>query len=136
MVIENANQQEAMPAEGAAEGNPNDDGERDGGEAGEAIPELFKSLKRVIKLQVRIWLTHAKRMMLQTAVVAAAGAVCVVLAILAIVFLYIGVFHVLTDILHIAVAWSFLIFSGLHVAGILVIVGIVMQVLRGRGGAK
>jgi len=75
---------------------------------------LINSLVRIVDLQYRIWLTQAKltlqRMMLYAAMFMGAF----VLGLLAIIFLYIGVFRLLTDVIGLKPVWAYLIFGGLH----------------------
>jgi len=77
---------------------------------------LINSLVRIVDLQYRIWLTQAKltlqRMMLYAALFVGAF----VLGLLAIIFLYIGVFRLLTDVIGMRPVWAFLVFGGLHLA--------------------
>jgi hypothetical protein len=89
------------------------------------VRRLVNSLVRIVDLQYRIWLTHAKltlqRMMLYAALFVGAA----ILGLLAIIFLYIGLFKILTDVLHVPPVWAYLIFGGLHlvIAITLVMVG-------------
>lgn len=72
------------------------------------------SLARLADLQVAIWLSGLKAAVLQI-VLAAMGCVLALLATLvALVFIYAGVFHILTDFLHVPTAWALLIFAGVH----------------------
>jgi len=89
------------------------------------IRRLLNSLVKIVDLQYRIWLTQAKltlqRMMLYAALFAGAA----VLGLLAIIFLYIGVFHLLTDVIGLRPVWAYLIYGGFHlvVAVALVMIG-------------
>jgi hypothetical protein len=86
---------------------------------------LLNSLLRILDLQYRIWLTQAKltiqKMMLYAILFVGAA----ILGLLAIIFLYIGLFRVLTDVAGIAPVWAYLIFGGLHlvIAVALIMVG-------------
>ena len=86
---------------------------------------MLNSLVKIVDLQYRIWLTQAKltlqRMMLYAALFAGAA----VLGLLAIIFLYIGVFHLLTDVIGLRPVWAYLIYGGFHlvVAVALVMIG-------------
>src|SRR4051812_49469483 len=78
------------------------------------LRRLLASAVRLVDLQYRIWLTQAKltlqRMMLYAALFAAA----MVLGLLALIFLYIGVFHLLTDVAGLRPVWAYLIYGGFH----------------------
>jgi hypothetical protein len=89
------------------------------------VRRLLSSLLRVADLQYRIWLTHAKMTLMRMALYAGLFLVAAVLGLLAIIFLYIGAFRVLTDVLHLAPVWAYLIFGGLHLvlAVALVLIG-------------
>jgi hypothetical protein len=80
---------------------------------------------RVIDLQYRIWLTHAKLTLQRMVLYAALFGAAMLLGLLAIIFLYIGVFHVLTDVIGLRAVWAYLIFGGIHlvIAAALVFVG-------------
>jgi hypothetical protein len=68
--------------------------------------------------------------------VAILGVQAMLLAFVAIIFLYAGLYHVLTDLLLIPTAWALLIFAGVHLllAGILAVAGIAL--LKGRGSKE
>lgn len=93
---------------------------------------LLGSVLRIADLQYRIWLTRAKIVLIHAAMFAGLFAVAMVLGILAVIFLYIGVFHVLTDVAGLRPVWAFLIFGGgnLLLAGILVWIGVAMLSAR------
>lgn len=86
---------------------------------------VVASVMRVASLQTKIWLTQAKiatmRMVLFVALYAAAG----VVGVLGIIFLYLGLFRVLTDVAGLAPVWAYLIFAGVHIAlaAVLAVVG-------------
>ena len=71
------------------------------------------STTRLADIQLRIWLTEAKlavsRIVMYVALYAGAG----VLGILAIIFLMIGCFRILTDVIGLRPVWAFLIFGAL-----------------------
>lgn len=78
------------------------------------VRRLLNSALRLVDLQYRIWLTQAKltlqRMMLYAVLFIGAA----ILGLLAVIFLYIGLFRVLTDVIGLRPVWAYLIFGGLH----------------------
>jgi len=74
------------------------------------------SLARVADLQVAIWLSGLKAAVLQVVLAAIGGVLALLATFVALVFVYAGVFHLLTDFLHIPTAWALLIFAGAHLA--------------------
>ena len=116
--------------------------------AGEAAPparprleaqlaDIAGSLGRLAELQVGIWLTGLKMAVLRIVLLAMLCVLALLLAFVAAIFLYAGVYHVLTDLLLIPTAWALLIFAGVHLvlAGMLVVVAI-MVFNRGDHGEK
>jgi hypothetical protein len=89
------------------------------------LRRLVASLVRIVDLQYRIWLTHAKLTLQRMILYAALFGIAMILAILALIFLYIGCFHVLTDLLGFRPVWAYLFFGIIHLAlaGALVVVG-------------
>lgn len=89
------------------------------------VRRLLTSALRIADLQYRIWLTQAKLTVQRMAFFATLFGIAAVLGLLAIIFLYIGVFHLLTDIAGLAPVWAYLIYGGFHIvlAGILIAVG-------------
>src|SRR5215212_6722040 len=81
----------------------------------QAISDLVRSLKRTGSLQAQIWATRAKMKVANTMIMAALLGAAGVLGLLAVIFLYIGVFHLLTDIAHMQRTWVYLIYFGVHV---------------------
>ena len=81
---------------------------------GRGFPRLVKSLWRLADLQYQIWLTRAKLAALKIALFAVLSIAAMVLAVLAIVFLYLGAFRLLTDQLHIPPAYAYLLFGAVH----------------------
>jgi len=77
---------------------------------------LIRSLVRVGDLQLKIWLTHAKLTLQRMMIYAALFGAAAVLGLLAIIFLYIGVFKVLTDVIGLRPVWAYLIYGGFHIA--------------------
>jgi hypothetical protein len=90
----------------------------------QALPEFWRSLLRVGKLQGQIWTTRAKMKVANALISAALLSAAGVVALLAIIFLYIGVFHLLTDIAHLQRTWVYLIYFAVHVAGAVVLVSV------------
>jgi len=89
------------------------------------LRRMLASVVRVADLQYRIWLTQAKLTLQRMLIYAALFAAATVLGILAIIFLYIGVFHLLTDVAGLRPVWAYLIYGGFHLvlAVVLVMVG-------------
>ena len=92
------------------------------------LRRLITSSTRIADLQIRIWLTQAKIAAVRVAIFAALFSLAAALAILSVVFLFIGIFRLLTDVAGIAPVWAYLIMGGftLLVAGILLAVGMHM----------
>lgn len=90
------------------------------------VTEILGSLFRVADLQLSIWLVHVKMTVFRIVLAALLALLALVFAIVAILFLYAGVYHVLTDLLRIPTAWTLLIFAGAHalLAGILVLMAL------------
>ena len=86
---------------------------------------MLASAVRLVDVQYRIWLTQAKLTLQRMLIYAALFAGAAVLGLLAIIFLYIGLFHVLTDVVGLRPVWAYLIFGGFHLvlAVVLVMVG-------------
>lgn len=86
---------------------------------------LLNSLLRIVDLQYRIWLTQAKLTLQKMVLYAILFVGAAILGLLAIIFLYIGLFKVLTDVVGLAPVWAYLIFGGLHlvIAIALIMVG-------------
>jgi len=88
--------------------------------------EIFETFKRLTSLQLSIWMSQVKSAVMRIVLFAILSAVAFVFVIMAVIFLYAGVFHILTDLLHVPTVWALLIFAGVHLitAGILVVVAI------------
>ena len=97
------------------------------------LADILGSLHRLADLQLGIWLTGLKMAVVRIVLVATLCLGALLLAIVAIIFLYAGLYHVLTDVLLIPTAWALLIFAGVHLllAGILTVAALVL--LKGRG---
>ena len=93
---------------------------------GLGIKAIVQSLLRLVDIRYRIWLTRAKLTALRLALFATLWIVALLVGVLAIVFLYIGLFRVFTDFVGIPTAWAFLIFGGVHaiVAAVLAFIGV------------
>ena len=98
----------------------------------QAISELVQSVKRAGSLQAQIWATRAKMKVANTMIMAALMGAAGVMGLLAVIFLYIGVFHLLTDIAHMQRTWVFLIYFAVHVVGM----GILLGVAKSKSGGK
>jgi hypothetical protein len=80
------------------------------------LRRLLASTFRVVDLQYRIWLTHAKITLQRMVLYAAMFGAAMVIGLLAIIFLYIGVFRLLTDVAGLRPVWAYLIFGVVHLA--------------------
>ncbi len=115
---------QTQPADDAAEGL--------------GLKAIVQSLLRLADLRYRIWLTRAKLTALRLALFLTLWIVALLVGVLAIVFLYIGLFRVLTDVVGIPTAWAFLIFGGVHaiVAAVLAFIGVHWLSARDTRGKK
>ncbi len=88
------------------------------------LRRLVASTVRLADLQLRIWLTEAKITVARVLTFVILYTVAGVMAILGTIFLFIGVFRILTDVIGIPTVWSFLILSlfTFGVAGIVVLI--------------
>ena len=96
------------------------------------VRRLLASLVRVVDNQYRIWLLQAKITLMRMALYAALFATAAVLGLLAIIFLYIGVFKVLTDVAGLAPVWAYLIYGGFHLILATVLVLVAISILKGK----
>jgi hypothetical protein len=125
MVAEAPHDQDVHTPSGAHARRPRREGAR-------GVRHLVASTAKLCGLQYRIWLTRAKITALKIAVFAGLFMSAMLLGILAAIFLAIGIFRVLTDVLHIPVWASFLIFGGLLALLAIVLVSIgVAKITRG-----
>ncbi len=76
------------------------------------LRRLLQNAGRVIDLQYRIWLIQAQLTLRRMALYAALFGAAMLIGLLAIIFLFIGAFHILTDVFHIPPVWAYLIFGG------------------------
>lgn len=88
-----------------------------------SLTELLHVQTKIIMLKLRVTIER-----ILIAVMLGLGAVAV--GILAIIFLDIGVYRLLTDILGIQPAWTWLIFAAVHAAGALVLIAWARKLLR------
>ncbi|HVS71784.1 MAG TPA: phage holin family protein [Phycisphaerae bacterium] len=93
------------------------------------VRRLLASLTRLVNIQIQIWLAQAKATALKIGLFAGLFAAAGVLGILAIIFLYIGVFRVLTDVAGLRPVWAFLIYGGFHLVLAAVLVLIAIKIL-------
>jgi len=104
----------------------------------QAFPGLLSdslgSMGRLVDLQVKIWLMGVKIAVFRAVMIGMLSAVALVLLIVAGIFMYAGLYHVLTDLLAIPTAWALLIFAGAHLfaAGILALIAIRLFTRRSR----
>jgi hypothetical protein len=90
------------------------------------LADLLSSLYRLANLQFSIWLAHVRLTVFRIALFTILSLLALLLAFLALLFLYAGIYHVLTDLFLIPTAWSLLIFAAVHflLAGILVLIAL------------
>ena len=93
-----------------------DPGKARAADASSQVAGMLNSLARLADLQVAIWLSSVRRLVVQLVMVSVLGVLALLAVIVAILFLYAGVFHVLTDFLGVPTAWALLIFAGAHLA--------------------
>jgi len=101
---------------------------------GTQFHEIFLTFKRLSSLQLSIWMSQVKSAVMRIVLFAVLSVVAFFFVIMAVIFLYAGVFHILTDLLHVPTVWALLIFAGVHLltAGVLLIVAI--SLLKKRKG--
>ena len=75
------------------------------------LRRLVASTVRLADLQLRIWVTEAKITVARVLIFVVLYTVAGVMALLGTIFLFIGVFRILTDVIGIPTVWSFLILS-------------------------
>jgi hypothetical protein len=100
------------------------------------VRRLLSSLIRVIDVQYRIWLLQAKITLMRMLLYAALFTAACVLGLLAIIFLYVGVFKLLTDVAGLAPVWAYLIYGGFHLVLAGVLVMIAMSILKSKDEPK
>ncbi len=89
-----------------------DEGQHHGPPPRGGVRRLIASLTRLINLQYRIWMTQAKMVMMKIAISAGLFIGAAVFGVIGVIFLCIGLFHVLTDVVGIPLWAAFLIFGG------------------------
>ncbi len=98
---------------------------------GWGVRHLVASVVRLADLQLRIWLTRVKMAVLRAALFSALFAISLLLALLAVIFLFIGAFRVLTDVAGLRPVWAFLIFGGGMLLLAAIMAGIGVKLLSG-----
>ena len=132
MVAETA---EVPPPEGVHGGvGPSSAGTGERADRG-GIRRLLASTARLADIQLKIWLTEAKITVSRIALYVALFGAAAVLATVGIVFLFIGLFRVLTDVLGVAPVWAFLIFAGFLFVLAAVLVMFARGILNKKTGA-
>jgi Putative Actinobacterial Holin-X, holin superfamily III len=102
----------------------------------EGLPRFVASLTKVADLQFRIWMTRLKITALRMGMYFAMFGAAAVLGFLAIVFLYIGGFKVLTDVLHMRAVWAFVLFGGVHLIAAMILIYVGVKIITGRDEKK
>ena len=97
---------------------------------GTEIGGLFESLWRIADVQVHLWVASVKRAAGRIILASVFGTVAVVLVIAAAIFLFAGIFHLLTDYLHVPTAWALLIFAGVFGLGAMVLLLMAVRILK------
>ena len=89
------------------------------------LRRLIASSVRLANIQLKIWLTEAKITAANIVFYLAMFGAAAVIGLLAIIFLFIGMFKILTDVIGIPPVWSYLIFGGvlMGIAVALIMVG-------------
>jgi hypothetical protein len=93
------------------------------------VRRLASSAVRLASIQVKIWLTQVKSTALKIGLFVGLFLAAAVLALLAIIFLYIGVFHLLTEVIGMRHVWAYLIFGGVHLVLAAVLALVAMKIL-------
>jgi hypothetical protein len=88
--------------------------------------DILASLRQLADLQLKIWLANVKLTVYRTVMFALLAALAFVCGIIALCFIYAGVYRVLTDYAHIPAPWALLIFAAAHLlaAAILILVAV------------
>ena len=88
------------------------------------LRRLVASTVRLADLQLKIWLTQAKMTATRVVTFIVLFAIAAVMAILGTIFLFIGLFRVLTDVVGLRPVWAFLVFAlfAFSVAGIVLMI--------------
>jgi len=95
------------------------------------LADVLGSVQRLASLQLGILLAGVKMAVQRIVLLVMLCLMALLVAMGAVIFLYAGLYHVLTDLLLIPTAWALLIFAGVHLllAGILAVVA--MAILKG-----
>ncbi len=94
------------------------------------LRRLISSIARLLDLQYRIWLTEAKIAVAKIVMYVVLFGAAALLGILGIIFLFIGAFHVLTDVCGLAPVWAYLIFAGVQLVLAVVLVLVAKGILH------
>ena len=76
------------------------------------VSETVEAIRRLASLQIAIWRTHLRMMLLHIVLIAILALVVLVLSSVGIVFLLAGIYRVLTDVLMVPRPWALMIFAG------------------------
>ncbi len=80
------------------------------------VRRLVSSIARLADIQFHIWMTEAKLAVSKIVLYVALFGAAALIAVLGVIFLFIGVFHVLTDVFGLAPVWAYLLFGGIQLA--------------------
>jgi len=100
------------------------------------IGEIANSLCRLADLQLAIWLAGVKLAVRRMVFIALLALGALLLTLLALIFLYAGIYHVLTDLWGVPTAWALLIFAGAHGLLACILVLAAQAMVRHRGPRK
>ena len=96
------------------------------------VRRLISSITRLMDVQYRIMMVRAKMTLVRMAIFTALFAGAVVMGLVGLVFLYIGMFRLLTDVAGLPVWATFLIYAGVHLVTGLVLLGFGNRMISGR----
>lgn len=78
------------------------------------LRRMVSSIARLVDIQYRIWLTEAKMAVAKIVMYIVLFGAAALFGILGTIFLFIGAFHVLTDVVGLAPVWAYLIFAAVQ----------------------
>ncbi len=111
-------------------------GARASGGVGGGLRRLVSSVARLTDIQIQIWATQAKIAAMRLVVYAALVGGASIVGILGVIFVLIGLFHVLTDVVGLAPVWAFLVFGGGQLLLAAILIGVAVSILKKRMAKK
>jgi hypothetical protein len=103
---------------------------------GGGLRRLVSSVARLTDIQIQIWATQAKIAAMRLVVYAALVGGASIVGILGVIFVLIGLFHVLTDVVGLAPVWAFLVFGGGQLLLAAILIGVAVSILKKRMAKK